>query len=110
MTRAKIYLFTSPTCPSCPPAKNFMSEFKKERDDAVFSEYSTITSEGRKLARKFNVMSVPTFIIIGPGYPTPIGLRGIQSTKSMNKYIDMSLGLVKEDKKKGLFDKLKELF
>jgi len=108
MEKTIVYLFTSPTCPHCPPAKKFIHEFKKERDDFVLREMSTATKEGNKKARKFGVMSVPTFIIQGNGYPQPIGLRGVQSAKSMNKYLDLSYGLEKEEKKFSLRDKLKE--
>ena len=92
MEKAKVYLFTSPTCPHCPPAKRFMQNFKSTRDDCDFIELSTITEEGQKKAEHFDVMSVPTFIIKGPGYNGNIGLRGVQSNDSMNKYIDIALG------------------
>jgi len=92
MEKAKVYLFTSPTCPHCPPAKKFINNFKATREDFDFIDMSTMTSEGQKFAEKFNVMSVPTFIIKGPGYDGNIGLRGIQSNDSMNKYIDIALG------------------
>jgi predicted DsbA family dithiol-disulfide isomerase len=92
MKKAKIYLFTSPTCPHCPPAKKFMQNFKSSRDDMDFQEFSTITAEGQKKADQYDIMSVPTFIIRGPGYQGNIGLRGVQSAESMNKYIDIALG------------------
>ena len=78
MEKAIVYLFTSPTCPNCPAAKRFIRDFRKERSDFVLKELSTATHEGSKKARKFGVMSVPTFIIKGPGYPQPIGLKGVQ--------------------------------
>lgn len=94
--KTKIYLFTSPTCPNCPPAKKFMQEFKKERNDFIYQELSVAKHEGRNKAKKYGVMSVPTFAIIGPNYPTPIGLRGLQTKKVMNKYIDLSYGIEQE--------------
>lgn len=90
--KSKVYLFTSPTCPHCPNAKKFIHEFKKKRDDFVLKEYSTATKEGQKLSAKFQVRSVPTFIIKGPGYAGNIGLVGVQNDKTMNKYLDLSLG------------------
>ncbi len=105
MEKAKVYLFTSPTCPHCPPAKKFIHEFKKKRKDFILIELSTMTGEGRRMAKKFNVMSTPTFIIKGPNYPTPIGLRGLQSEKSMNKYLDLSYGIEPEEEP-GFFAKL----
>jgi predicted DsbA family dithiol-disulfide isomerase len=92
MEKAKVYLFTSPMCPHCPPAKKFIQNFKSTRDDFDLIELSTITHEGQKKAEQFDVMSVPTFIIRGPGYNGNIGLQGVQSTEVMNKYIDVALG------------------
>ncbi len=99
MEKAIIYLFSSPTCPNCPNAKRFIQEFKKERDDFILKEMSTATKEGSKKAKKYGIMSVPTFIIKGPNYPQVIGLKGVQSKKSMNKYLDLSFGITKEEEK-----------
>lgn len=92
MEKAKVMLFTSPTCPHCPSAKKFIYSFKNQRNDFELIEYSTITHEGQKKAEKYNVMSVPTFIIKGPAFPDPIGLTGVQGNETMNKYIDIALG------------------
>lgn len=111
MTQAKVMLFTSPTCPQCPAAKDFIHEFRKERDDFQLVEYSTHSHDGQKRARTYNVMSVPTFIIQGPGYPQAIGLVGVQSAKAMNKYLDMSYGKVQEERpKQGIKERLKKGF
>lgn len=104
MEKAKVMLFTSPTCPHCPHAKKFIHNFRNERNDFELIEYSTATHEGQKKAEKYNVMSVPTFIIIGPGFPDPIGLIGVQNNETMNKYIDIALGhKTLEDFKKPTF-------
>jgi len=107
-----VYLFTSPTCPHCPAAKRFINKFKKTREDFVLIDVSTATRNREKLAKKFGVMSVPTFIIRGPGYPRNIGLSGVQSEDSMNKFIDLAVGLKSEEeimhKEKGFFGKLIE--
>jgi predicted DsbA family dithiol-disulfide isomerase len=110
MEKAKVYLFTSPTCPHCPSAKKFADEFKKTRDDFQLIDMSMATREGEKAAKKYDVMSVPTFIIRGPGYPGPIGLRGIQSKETMNKFIDVALGLksLEDFRKPTLGEKLRE--
>ena len=111
MEKAKVYLFTSPTCPNCPPAKAFINRFKQTRDDFVLWELSTATSQGQTKARKYGVRSVPTFIIQGPGYASPIGLIGVQSEKSMNKYLDLSFGIEPEQEEKTSFkQKIKTLF
>ena len=88
MNKPKVYLFTSPTCPSCHPAKKFIHEFKKKRDDFVLYEMMTNTSQGQKKAQEFRIRGVPTFIILGDGYPDPIGLVGVQNSKTMNKYLN----------------------
>lgn len=108
MEKAKVYLFTSPTCPNCPPAKKFMENFKGQRDDFVYHDISTASPKGQRQAQNFGIRSVPTFVIKGPGYPDPIGLVGVQSDKSMNKYLDVSLGLREVEEKKSLRDKLRE--
>jgi protein-disulfide isomerase len=111
MEKSTVYLFTSPTCPHCPPAKKFIHEFKKTRDDFVLKDLSTMTSEGARLAKKFEVMSVPTFIIAGPGYPYPIGLKGVQSKEVMDKYLDISQGkrAVEEESNGQFWQRLKNL-
>ncbi len=104
-----IYLFTSPTCPNCPPAKKLIHEFMKTRNDFVLKEFSTMTQEGYNKANKYGVMSVPAFIIEGPGYSQPIGLVGLQTEKSMHKYLDLSYGIEKQkESKSGLKEKLKK--
>lgn len=111
MEKTIVYLFTSPTCPHCPPARKFIHEFRKTRDDFILNELSLADSEGREMANKFGVMSVPTFIIHGPNYPEIIGLRGLQSEKTMSKYLDLSYGIKPEKKKsEGLFSRLKKKF
>jgi len=110
MEKSKVYLFTSPTCPNCPPAKEFIRKFMKERDDFIFEEISTASRDGERKARKYNVMSVPTFIIIGKGYPQPIGLMGNQSSKSMNKYLDLSYGKIEIREEGSLIDSIKKIF
>ncbi len=98
MGQSRMYLFTSPTCPHCHSARILIGNYRKKRDDFVFKEISTATHEGQKLSRKFGIMSVPTFIIKGQG--DPIGLRGLQSEKALDKYLDLSYGIEKEEGKK----------
>jgi len=92
MKKAKIILFTSVTCPYCPAAKNFIKEYSKTRDDMEIREVSNITPQDMELFKKFEIRSVPTFLIIGPDYEGFIGLKGVQTKEVMDKYIDISLG------------------
>ncbi len=111
MDKATVYLFTSPTCPHCPAARRFIDEFKGERDDFLVRHISVATSDGQRLSRKFNVQSVPTFIIKGPAYPSAIGLMGLQSSRSMHKYIDLALGRIEEPQENPSFlQKIRNLF
>jgi len=94
MEKAKVYLFTSLTCPHCPTARSFITKFKKERNDFELINAEVQTKEGNDLAKQFDIDSVPTFIIQGPAYPENIGLRNY-SEKTMNKYLDIALGKTK---------------
>lgn len=98
-------LFTSMTCPNCPPAKDIFAQVKKERDDVELHHLPTHTPQGAQLAKQFGIMSVPTFVFYGPGHDKPMGLVGVQSKDILNKYIDIALGKRKLDppKRTGLF-------
>jgi glutaredoxin len=58
----KVIIVTTKTCPYCPPAKNLWRELKKEHN-FEYEEVDASTPEGQKLAKKFNIRSVPTTII-----------------------------------------------
>lgn len=89
---ATAIVFTSTTCPHCPAAKKALLDVKSLRDDVETHILQTNTPQGQRLAQKFNVMSVPTFIFYGPGHEAPIGLVGSQSNETLHKYIDIALG------------------
>jgi predicted DsbA family dithiol-disulfide isomerase len=113
MERAKVYLFTSPTCPHCPHAKEFMKRYKKLRDDFVYYDLSTATPAGQRKASEFGIMSVPSFIVQGPATNENLGFVGVPSEKIMNKLIDMSLGNYVEEtapkqSKPGFFKRIRE--
>lgn len=110
MRKAKVELFTSPTCPHCPHAAKAVREVLKERDDASLAEFSTMTGQGKRRAQQYMVMSVPTVIITGPGYPDPIGLRGTPSKKALSDSIDICLGLKDFEEPKGLWQSIKDRF
>ncbi|MFH0876132.1 MAG: thioredoxin fold domain-containing protein [archaeon] len=112
MSKSTVYLFTSPTCPHCTKAKELIKPYLAKRKDISYTEFSTATEEGKKRAKEYEVQNVPTYIIIGPEYPHPIGLVGVQSENVLNKYVNMSLGISKKKgkNKKGIIDKIKKLF
>lgn len=110
MEKSKVEVFTSPTCPHCPSAKNLAKQVEKEREDIEVKELSTATDEGMKKAQHYGIMSVPTLLINGPAYSEPIGMRGTPSKQGLNKAVNISLGLEEWKEEKGLFEKLKGLF
>ncbi len=110
MTQATMMVFSSPTCPHCPAAKNFAEQVHKERDDVRLQLVTSGTPGAEKLFRKYDVASVPTVIIKGDSYDQNIGLRGAQSPKTLHKYVDLALGIEREEEvkeKKSLFSVFK---
>jgi len=101
-------LFTSVTCPNCPVAKQYFEEIKEERDDIDIHLLSVNEPKGSRLAKKFNIQSVPTFVFYGPGHEEPKGLVGAQPKHILNKYIDIAVGKKKYEERKPF--SLKRLF
>lgn len=105
-----MYVFTSPTCPHCPQAKEIAMGVAKERDDVALKQVVSGMGGSNALFKKFDVMSVPTIIIKGPGYSRNIGLRGTQPAATLHKYLDKALGLETREEeasaKKGFFSRL----
>ncbi len=102
-----IELFTSPTCPHCPPAKMLAQKVAKERDDVKVVETSVATKQGSKRAKTLNVMSVPTVFVKGPEFDR-IGFRGLPPKDKLVEAIDISLGLKEWEEPKGFFERIKE--
>lgn len=107
-----MFLFTSPTCPHCPAAKRFIEGFVQDRKDFTLHMISTMSDQGQMLSHEFGVMSVPTFIIRGPGHEGNIGARGTPSKEMMDKYLDVAKGKlpVESLKPPGLVDSIKKIF
>ncbi len=91
MSRAKIEVFTSPTCPHCPAAKRVAEELSAERNDVKVVETSTYSSKGQKRAKSLEVRSVPTIFVTSNEYNGRIGHVGIPSKDSLNKMINIAL-------------------
>lgn len=106
--KAVVEVFTSPTCPHCPAANNSVNSVSEERDDFTVKDYSMATKEGQKKAQEYGVMSVPTVFVKSDNYPEIIGHRGAPTKKDLNKSLDIALGLKTIEKKKSLFQRLKE--
>lgn len=58
-------LFTSPTCPHCPRAREIISEAVKSMRNALLIVREVTEPENAELARKHGIQSVPTLIING---------------------------------------------
>ncbi len=62
----KVEVFTSPSCPHCPAAKEVVELAKKELGDAIdVFYYDTMSPEGRELAISYGIMYVPAIAIDG---------------------------------------------
>lgn len=61
-----VEVFTSPSCPHCPAAKEVVELAKKELGDAInVTYYDTMNPEGREKAVSYGVMYVPAIAIDG---------------------------------------------
>jgi len=110
MEKAKVYLFWSPTCLHCPPARDMIHKLHSKRDDFELIEYEPGSRGSQEKFVEFEVVSTPTFIIQGPGHEENIGLRGNQGERVMNKYIDVAVGKQKLNKESSFLDSAKKLF
>jgi protein-disulfide isomerase len=94
MTKVKIYLFTSQTCPHCPLAKEELQQLLQQRHDIDAEFLDVHSSRGQELGREFGLKSVPTYVIQGPGHKGNMGLNGSQGLEKLNKFVDVALGKI----------------
>ena len=107
MEKAKIEVYTSPTCPYCPSAVKLVNRVAKGRNDVKVSVVNTATSKGSRRAKKFGIMSVPTVLVTGPATNEIIGFRGTPSEKKLLEAIDIALGKSSvKNEKEGLLSRL----
>ena len=59
----QVFLFTQPTCPQCPAAKEAVNCVCNEKNVEV-KEINVKTDEGLMDAIKYNILSTPTAIVI----------------------------------------------
>ena len=104
---ASIELFTSPTCPHCPSAKELVRKVSKELKINA-KEYSTATKEGSRKANSYGIMSVPTIII--KGSKEIIGLRGTPSREKLIESLDIADGLKEAPQHTTLWEDIVNLF
>ncbi len=60
-----IELFTSPTCPYCPRAKEIAERIVKRLPNALLIERDVSQPENAEIARRYGIMGVPTMVING---------------------------------------------
>ncbi len=62
----KVEVFTSPSCPHCPAAKEVVELAKEKLENKIdVTYYDTMTNEGREKAISYGVMYVPAIAIDG---------------------------------------------
>ena len=105
----QILLFTSPTCPACPSAKRTLKQFSLTHQEIQTTLYETHMPIGQTLAKKYDIYSVPTFIIQGPAIDHPMGLIGNKSIQTLKKYCDIAVGKKQLEHKKSFWQKTKEV-
>lgn len=63
-TMSKIKIFTSPTCPNCPPAKLLGQQLKDKEDKNIVVEMFDVTEAGGLAeGAMFNVLAIPVIIV-----------------------------------------------
>ena len=55
------FLFTTPTCPSCPPVKSFLNELE-QRGEVAGTVFDVTKNDGYEQAIVFNVSKAPTVV------------------------------------------------
>jgi thioredoxin 1 len=109
MEKTLIEVFTSPTCPHCPSAKKVVEEVFSERGDVIMREMNSVNLEVQSKMQEFQISSVPTIFIKGPGHGEILAMQGTPSKERLMELIDLSQGkknLEEVSKKKGFFESL----
>ena len=62
----RIELFTSKTCPHCPPVKKMLHEIVRDLKETVeVEEIDAWSEKGEPVAKKYAVQMVPTVVVNG---------------------------------------------
>lgn len=89
MAELKIEVFTSPTCPHCPPAvrtaKELLEENPELKERVEWVEVSTATTDGQRKAMSYGIRGVPTII-----FTNSKGEKGgVVGTPTKKKYLEI---------------------
>lgn len=108
MSKVKIEVFYSKTCPHCPEQKKLAKEF--ESDEVKVKLTDVAIEKGR--ANNHNVRAVPTTVISGPAYNSKMGFTGLMSEKKLEDAIKVVKGemSLEEFKPDSFMDKIKSIF
>jgi len=111
MGKARIEVYTSPTCPHCPSAVSLAKEISEQREDVRLRIYSLAEKNGMSRAERYGIMSTPTILVTGECSDGFIGFRGTPARETLIKAIEKAL--CQRDKiyeqKKGFLSLIKKL-
>jgi len=74
----KNMLFTLPTCPGCPPAKDLL-----ELKGVDFEVVDASTPEGTELAKRYGIGKVPTLIVLDESGEITDSARGVDEIDAL---------------------------
>ncbi len=99
----KLLLFVSSNCSHCPKAEAAVRSVVPAyyEHDTSFEKVRIKTDEGRQLASRFNVMSLPTILIMDNGGNEMKRIIGVPSKENLRNDIEKCLGM-----KKSIFSKI----
>ncbi|MCK4429594.1 MAG: thioredoxin family protein [Candidatus Aenigmarchaeota archaeon] len=91
----KLLVFVSSHCPHCPNAEKVAEKIAPEYSDngLSFRKVRMKTSEGKELASKYNIMAVPTTLLLDNEDNEIQRLVGVPDEASLRSKIEKSLGM-----------------
>jgi len=93
----KILLFVSSHCPHCPKAESIVKRVVRAyyEHGVEFKKIRVKTAEGNELSSRFNVMSMPTIIILDDTNTETQRVVGVPNENNLKNKIESNLGLKK---------------
>ena len=91
----KLFVFVSSNCPHCPNAEKVVEDTAPEYSDKglSFRKVRMKTSEGKELASRYNVMAVPTILLLDEEDNEIQRLVGVPDEVILRSKIEKALGL-----------------
>lgn len=93
----KLLVFVSSRCPHCPKAESIVKKIVPEyyKHGLEFQKIRIKTSEGKQLSREFNIMSMPTILMLDDNGVETQRIIGVPSENNLKNKIESELGLKK---------------